>query len=77
MAWVRTQFCKLQNGCTQFVVASDKVGGGDSVQIWLKGISKRVQMMFLEFMQTGNKLTLHLKIMQLNWWNMILHYLSY
>jgi hypothetical protein len=24
-AWVRAQLCKLQNGCTRFVVASDKV----------------------------------------------------
>jgi len=25
MAWVRTQLCKLQKGCTRLAVASDKV----------------------------------------------------
>lgn len=49
---------------------------GISAQILLKGVSKLIQTMFLEFIQTGNKLTLHLKIMQSNWWNMILHYFA-
>lgn len=39
---------------------------GISAQILLKGVSKLIQTMFLEFIQTGNKLTLHLKIMQSN-----------